>query len=191
MTSRVSTLTFFGTAFEIIVMFVSDGIINRMGLFWPLLLAQLFSLVRFFAYYYINPNSAHVYIYSCIIELIKGMYFGLAHISAVQIATRLVPANFKATSQMIYQGTFTALGTLVSGWLFGTMFNTAELTGKDESSKGNTFKSLFLLNAFICFVTILIYFYKYGIKDRVLFSKEAEERKLNAQNAPNVQVPVQ
>lgn len=176
----ITTLTFFGIAFEIIVMFVSEGILRHLGLFWPLLLAQVCSLFRFFAYYFMSNGSPHVYGLSCLFELIKGIYFGMAHISAVQIATRLAPPHLKATSQMIYQGTFNALGTLVSGLLFGAMFD-AKLKNKSEDGKDQVFESLFLLNGFICFCTILVYIYKYGVRDRVLFNRETEEAKLGMQ----------
>lgn len=175
----ITTLTFFGISCEILVMFVSEGIINRMGLFWPLLLAQACAFVRFVAYYSLPHDSPHTYGLSCIFELIKGIYFGLAHISAVQIATRLAPAHLKATSQMIYQGTFNALGSLVSGLLFGIMFD-AQLKGGEEDDKGGMFGYFFLLNSLLCMITILLYVYKYGLRDGVLTSRAREEEKLTA-----------
>lgn len=192
----ITTITFFGIAFEVIVMFISAGIIDKLGLFLPLLLAQLFSLIRFAAYYVLSEDSKHVYGYSCIFEFIKGIYFGLAHISAVQIATKLAPPNLKATSQMIYQGTFTALGSLVSGVVFSLLFD-AKLKGDNEENKGDVFRTLFLTNGVVSCATILLYIYKYGIKDKVLFSRDKEEEKLNeaqikhaSQTAPPSSVPV-
>ena len=178
--SPVTALTIFGISFEVLVMFVSKGIIQKLGLFWPLLLAQLFALFRFMAYYMMDIKSKHVYGMSCVFELIKGIYFGLAHISAVQIATRLAPDDLKASSQMIYQGTFNALGSLVSGFVFGRMFDPKKKSG---SEKAAMFSAFFLVNAAMCAVTIGVYVYKYGLMDRVLFSRQAEDEKLNQANS--------
>lgn len=175
----ISALTFFGIVFEILVMFISEPILNKLGFFWPLLLAQICSLVRFFAYYAISSDNPHAYGLSCIFEFIKGIYFGLAHISSVQIATRLAPPHLKATSQMIYQGTFNALGSLIGGYVFGKMFDSV-LKNNKGSGEEDVFRQIFMINGLVSFVTILIYFYKYGIRDRVLFNREAEEAKLNA-----------
>ncbi|KAI5168298.1 hypothetical protein PAEPH01_0011 [Pancytospora epiphaga] len=180
----ISAVTIFGIAFEVLVMFVSEPILNKLGFFWPLLLAQLCSLVRFFAYYAISPNNPHTYGLTCIFEFIKGIYFGMAHISAVQIATRLAPPHLKATSQMIYQGTFNALGSLIGGYVFGGMFNS--VSGAKEEEKVDAFRQLFMINGIISFITILVYFYKYGIRDKVLFNREAEEAKLNAASIESV-----
>lgn len=171
----ITALTIFGTFFEIVVMFVAQPILSKLGFFWPLLIAQVCSLFRFFAYYTLSADNPHTYAICCFIELIKGLYFGLAHISAVQIATSLAPPHLKATSQMIYQGTFNAMGSLMGGFIFGKMFDSV----KDSAQEG-VYRQLFLINGFISFITILVYFYKYGIKDRVLFNREAEEEKLGA-----------
>lgn len=175
----ITALTFFGIGFEVLVMFVSKGIIDRFGLFWPLLVAQMCALVRFFAYFTLKPGNPHAYGLSCAYELIKGVYFGLAHISAVQIAMKLSPTHLAATSQMIYQGTFNALGSLVSGLVFGMMFGSKLKSGSGNSLE-TMFGRFFLVNALICMITILVYVYKYGVKDGVLFSRQAEDAKLNA-----------
>lgn len=172
----VSTLTIFGITFEMLFMFCSGSILKKFGLFLPLLAAQLVALSRFIAYYVIDYKSDHVYAYSCLFELVKGSYFGLAHMSAIQIATKLAPPYLRATSQMVYQGTFNALGALFSGYFFGRMFNSKLKAGND--CLDDAFRNFFILNAAIASLTILAYVYKYGIKDRVFFNREAEERKL-------------
>lgn len=173
----MSVLLLFGTAFEIIIMFFSQIILEKMGLFWPLLLAQIFSLIRFAAYYLLPINYSHKYLLSCLFELIKGLYFGLAHMSAVQIASKLAPSNLRTTSQMIYQGTFNALGSLVSGYFFGYIFDQS-IKGGNLEAKKFAFQRLFLINFFISFITCGLYFLKYGVIDKVLFSRNAENEKL-------------
>lgn len=175
----IATLATFGIVFEMVIMFLSEGILNRLGFFGPLILAQTVSLARFMAYYLISPQNTHVYGLSCLFELLRGIYFGLIHISSVHIAPRLAPPHLKATSQMIYQGTFSALGSLVSGYIFGDMFE-SKIKGNSLEAREAVYKQIFLINSLITFVTILVCFIKYGLKDRVLFSREAEEAKLSS-----------
>ncbi|OQS53476.1 hypothetical protein EHP00_624 [Ecytonucleospora hepatopenaei] len=177
----ISTFTVFGTFFEIMSMFFSGGIIRRFGYFLPLLFAQIISLVRFYAYYTLDKKGKHVFLWSCLIELIKGIYFGLAYISAFQIAARLAPSYLSATSQMIFQGVFNALGSLVSGKAFSLIFGDT-LKGKSDKAASKSeikaFENLFLVNIIIMSITILIFVIKYGVIDGVLTSREKEERKL-------------
>ncbi len=173
----MSVLLFFGTFFEVTVMFFSHVIIEKFGLFLPLLIAQIFSLVRFFAYFALPYNSKYKYGLSCLFELIKGLYFALAHMSGVQIASKLAPSNLCTTSQMIYQGTFNALGSLFSGYFFGYIFDKS-IKGNDINTKRDAFNRLFLINIFISFITSLVYFLKYGIIDKILFNKSLENKKL-------------
>ncbi|KAI5149668.1 hypothetical protein ENBRE01_1050 [Enteropsectra breve] len=173
----ITTLTIFGISFEIFVLFVADKIQSGLGLFWPLLIAQIFALFRFFAYYFLPSDSFHAYGLSCIFELIKGMYFGMAHISAVQIATKLAPSSLRATAQMLYSGVFNALGSIISGFVFGKMFKTGGDSMDDDDDA--VFRRVFLYNGAICFLTILLYVYKYGVKDRVLTSRENENIKMS------------
>lgn len=181
----ISTFTVFGTFFEITSMFLSGPIIRKLGYFMPLLLAQIISLVRFYAYYSMDKKGKHVFLWSCLIELVKGVYFGLAYISAFQIAARLAPDYLSATSQMIFQGVFNALGSLVSGKAFSVIFG--DTLGKQKAGQGATkeeiksFETLFLVNICIMSATILLFIIKYGIIDGVLTNREKEEQKLTYQ----------
>lgn len=174
----IATLTTFGIVLEVAVLFFSEQIIDRLGYFWPLIIAQLVSIIRFLAYYLIPSTSKHVYGLSCIFELLRGVYFGLIHISSVHIAPGLAPSHLKATSQMIYQGTFSALGSLVSGYIFGDMFKD-KISDSSILEREAVYKQIFLINTIISCITILVCFIKYGIKDRVLFDRCKEDEKLN------------
>ncbi|ELA41782.1 uncharacterized protein VICG_01134 [Vittaforma corneae ATCC 50505] len=176
----IGTLTTFGIVFEMAVMFVADKILDRLGYFWPLILAQVVSMVRFLAYYLISSSNEHVYGLSCLFELLRGVYFGMIHISSVHIAPKLAPPHLKATSQMMYQGTFAAMGSLVSGYLFGDMFKSRLTKDSAPEERENVYKLIFLINFGISLATVAICFIKYGLIDRVLFSRERENRKLNS-----------
>lgn len=176
----IATLTTFGIVFEMGVMFVADRVLDRLGYFWPLILAQIVSMVRFLAYYLIPSSSEHVYGLSCVFELLRGIYFGMIHISSVHIAPKLAPPHLKATSQMMYQGTFAAMGSLVSGYLFGDMFKSRLTEDSTPEEREAVYKLIFLINFGISLVTVAICFVKYGLVDKVLFSREREHRKLNS-----------
>lgn len=186
----ISTFSIFGTFFEIMSMYFSEKIIHKLGYFWPLLIAQLISLVRFFAYYSMDKNGKHVFLYSCFIELIKGAYFGLAHISGFVIAAKLAPPYLAATSQMIFQGVFNALGSIVSGKAFTYAFgNNLRQTGDIASAEEvQSFELLFLVNICISSFTIGLFIIKYGFIDKILFDRNKEKEKLTyVETTPNEQ----
>jgi len=175
----IATLATFGIIFEVGVMFIADKIIDRLGYFWPLIIAQMVSMLRFLAYYVMPSTSEHVYGFSCIFELLRGVYFGMIHISSVHIAPNLAPSHLKVTSQMMYQGTFAALGSLVSGYLFGDLFKSKLNEDSSEEERERVYKLIFLINFIISLMTIAVCFVKYGLIDKVLFSREKEQEKLS------------
>lgn len=176
----IATLATFGIVFEIVVMFLADKIIDALGYFWPLIIAQLVSTVRFLSYYALSSTNKHVYGLSCLFELFRGVYFGMIHISSVHIAPNLAPPHLKATSQMIYQGTFAALGSLVSGYIFGDLFKSKLDSETSDAERERVYKLIFLINFAISVFTIMLCFIKYGLIDKVLFSRQKEEQKLNS-----------
>lgn len=175
----VSTLATAGVVFEIIILFLADKILNSIGHFLPLLLAQFIALSRFLAYYLISPSNPYVFEISCAIELLRGMYFGLIHISSVYIAMKMAPPHLRTTSQMIYQGTFSALGFLISGQLFGGMFKSKLEHELELENKASIYREIFLINIIISLLTVGICTIKYGFIDKVLFNKELENKKLS------------
>ncbi|ORE00563.1 hypothetical protein A0H76_2833 [Hepatospora eriocheir] len=176
----VSTITMAGTFFEIITMYYSQSIIRMFGYFKPLLVAQLISVLRVYLYYRVDKRMKHGYAYTCAVELLKGFYFGITQIAGFAIAVKLTPPNLMATSQMMYQGTFLALGAIASGTIFGRLFD-GHLKNPEAGfdQKLESFKNLFLLTIYISIATILIYIVKYGFIDKILFSREKEEEKLS------------
>ncbi|MEN9439616.1 MAG: hypothetical protein RL613_1115 [Fusobacteriota bacterium] len=108
----LATTAIFGVSLEIFILYNSKWITKRFGLYWPLLFAQIFQLLRFCCCFVLNHDSTYTFAFVCIFELIKGLDFGLTQASAVQIATLLSLPHIKTTSQMIYSGTFTGLASV-------------------------------------------------------------------------------
>ncbi|KAL6122612.1 MFS transporter protein [Nucleospora cyclopteri] len=177
----ISTFATFGTFFEILSMYFSESIINFLGYFKPLLIAQLISLIRFYAYFVMDKKGKNVFGWCCLIELLKGLYFGLAHISGFAIASRLAPSYLTVTSQMIFQGVFNVMGSLVSGKLFAYFFEESLKKKKDDPvtvEEVQAFESLFAINMLIALFTISIFIVKYGVMDKILTNNKKEKEKL-------------
>jgi hypothetical protein len=163
----VSTTTMFGVSLEIVILYNSQYITSRFGLYWPLLFAQISQLLRFLFYYGMGYENPHAFIMVSVFELMKGLNFGFAHTSGVQLATTLCPAHLKATSQMIYQSTFIGLASMVAGFIFGSIFNEKKMKSKTSSigDKVPMFKMFFFVNIIINSFSIAMFVWKYGLKD--------------------------
>lgn len=186
--SPVGTTTQCGMLFEVVLLFYSPKITQKMGLVWPILISQLFQVFRVFCYFILNHTNEHVFMYSCLIELTRGVYFGLLSPAAVQMATNLCPPHLKSTSQMIYQGTFTALGAFAGGHIFGKLFDKAALSSKDVplETKVADFSRFFLVNTCFAAVTTALFVYKYLIMDKIRGHNADTEKQaiIEAQSEP-------
>ncbi|KAF9763006.1 hypothetical protein NGRA_1587 [Nosema granulosis] len=177
----IATANMFGIFLEVLIFFTSSFIINKFGYFWPLFFAQVAQLTRFAAYWLLQYDSSNAYFFVCSFELLKGLNFGLTHCSAVQLATRLCPPHLKATSQMLYQGTFTALGSVLAGLMVRPIFKESSMKGKDIpiDIKAGSFKLFFFVNMAFTGLTLILFFYMYGIVENVLFDQANAQKKLD------------
>ncbi|KAF7682698.1 hypothetical protein TCON_2087 [Astathelohania contejeani] len=166
----LSTTTLFGVFLEIVIFYNSEQILNIFGLYWPLLFAQLAQFTRFAAYYLMDATGSQAFVWSCMFELMKGVNFGMTQISGVQLAKNMCPAHLKATSQVLYSGTFVAIGTVFAGIIFGQIFDKDTLKSKTVpiSEKKHIFMIFFIVNIIITTMSILLFLYKYGIRDGVI-----------------------
>lgn len=172
--SPIATSSMFGVLFEIIILYNAKIITGAIGLYWPLLLAQVAQVFRFIGYLNLNTGATHRFPYVCCLELMKGMNFGLTHISAVQIATSLCPVHLKTTSQTIYSGAFTGLSGVFAGWIFGSIMKGV----KDKKGRSNaepTYRLFFYVNIFITLFCILLFIYRYWFVERVLSFTRSQE----------------
>lgn len=164
---------------EIVIMFSSKAIISTMGLYWPLLIAQIVQVGRFAGYvtltYYCKGLDDDILGYKMLLlivaflELCKGINFGLTHSSAVYIANELCQSHLKATSQMVYTGAFQGLSTFFAGLFFGYLFS------KSEGNKGKgditEFRTFFMANIIISCFSCGLFLLKYGFFDGILWKR--------------------
>ncbi|KAF5141727.1 nucleoside transporter [Vairimorpha ceranae] len=178
--NTTSTANLFGILFEIVTFFTAQTIIEHLGYFWPLFLAQGAQMLRFVFYWMLPYDSDYSYAAVCGIELFKGLNFGLTHCSAVQLAQRLCPPHLKSTSQMVYQGTFTGLGSVLAGLICSVVFSGDTMKNKNlpRSKRASVFNVFFIVNMLFTALTLGLFFYMYGIVENVLFNRENAEKKL-------------
>lgn len=174
---KQSTSTFFGVALEIIIFYNSSFITDKLGLLWPIFLSQIFQALRFVCYFslsYENPNS---FAFCCFTELLKGANYSLIHTSALQLANSFSPPHLRTTSQLIYNGTFVAIGTVASGLFFRSYFS----KGIDDVEQSySEFNSAFKANIVFSLIGISFFLAKYAIYENLLFNRSNMERKLKA-----------
>lgn len=185
--SPIGTVVMCGMVFEIVLLYYSPRIIQTMGLMWPFFISQIFQVFRVACYFVLDYKNPNVFLYCCIIELTRGVYFGLLSPASVQLAVKLCPPHLKSTSQMIYQGTFTAIGSFVGGQVFGYLFSEESMKGKDVSidDKAANFRKFFLVNTLFAAATLGLFVYKYFILDSITSRGADSEKKaaiLEAQN---------
>lgn len=172
---KQSTSTFFGVALEIIIFYNSSRVSNRLGLFWPILLSQIFQLLRFIAYYNLSYENSYSFAYCCLIELMKGANYSLIHVSALQLANSFCPPHLRTTSQLIYNGVFVALGTALAGVFFKSFFTPGI---EDVEMLYGEFNVAFKWNIVFSIIGLLFFVCKYGIHENLLFNRDNADRKI-------------
>lgn len=175
----VGTTVMCGMVFEIVLLYHFPRISQAMGLIWPFFISQVFQVFRVACYFLLDYKTPDVFLYCCLIELTRGVYFGLLHPAAVQLAVNLCPPHLKSTSQMIYQGTFTALGSAAGGAIFGKLFSKERMSGDDVSmeDKAASFRLFFLVNSCFAAATTVLFVYKYFVLDSIARRGAGSEKK--------------
>jgi hypothetical protein len=147
----------FGIALEVGIFFVAKYISPLMGNYWMLVLAQTVMVVRCWAYFFM-PKSHEWYWLVYVIELLKGLSFGLAHSAAIKIANEAAPEGLEATAQALYNSVYVQLPTVIAGlvgmWAFHTF--------KDEASQ-----LIFFGTAVISSLALVLFFIKYSFDGKI------------------------
>ena len=143
----------FGMALEIFVFFVAKYISPVMGNYWMLVTAQLAMVIRCWAYYFM-PKGHEYYWLVYVVELLKGLSFGMAHSAAIKIANEAAPAGLEATAQALYNSVYVQLPTIIAGlvgmWAF-------------HQFKKSAPQIIFLGTAVISTAALALFFLKYSI----------------------------
>lgn len=147
----------FGMALEIVVFFLAKYISPFMGNYWMLVTAQLAMVVRCWAYFFM-PKSHEWYWLVYVIELLKGLSFGLAHSAAIKIANESAPEGLEATAQALYNSVYVQLPTVIAGlvgmWAFHQFKRAAP-------------QIIFFGTAVISTAALVLFFVKYSIDGKI------------------------
>lgn len=138
-----------GVIFEALIFFCSAHLIRRFGLYWILILAQLAMVVRGWSYVWMAPVPANWWIVY-LVELLKGVAFGLTQSAGIKIANDIVPSGLEATSQSLYSGMYAFLPGVIAAFVGGRIYQTF----------GST--TLFVSTAVISTVALLLFILKYS-----------------------------
>lgn len=175
-TNKHATTTMCGVALEILIFFNSGRIIRRFGLFQPMFFAMIAQTLRFVGYYAMDYKSKNTFVQCCGLELLKGLVFGLIQSSAAILVTKLAPASMKTTAQTIYHGSYIALGSVLSGVIFGFLFQRDK--NKPRAAAAAEFKNVYLVNIALSLITLGLFLFKYLLRENILFNRENAEAKL-------------
>ena len=147
----------FGMALEILVFFLAKYISPVMGNYWMLVAAQLAMVVRCWAYYFM-PKSHDWYWLVYVIELLKGLSFGMAHSAAIKIANEAAPEGLEATAQALYNSVYVQLPTIIAGlvgmWAF-------------HQFKKDAPQIMFFGTAVVSTLALALFFVKYSIDGKI------------------------
>lgn len=149
----------FGMALEIVVFFLAKYISPIMGNYWMLVTAQLAMVIRCWAYY-LMPKNHESYWMVYVIELLKGLSFGLAHSAAIKIANESAPEGLEATAQALYNSVYVQLPTVIAGlvgmWAFHQFKKAAP-------------QIIFFGTAVVSTAALVLFFVKYSIDGKIRF----------------------
>ena len=175
--SKESTLSTAAATVELFIFFNSGYILEYFGLFVPLFVALICQLVRFVAYLCLNPRHEYVFGLCCLIEVLKGISYSLIQLPAAILITKLTPPQLHSTSQVLFNGCFIALGTLISGIIFKFVF-TADSSAPFKVVR-NEYKLMFAICVLISLLTLLLFMVKYFVADNLLFNRSKADEKLS------------
>ncbi|ORD94463.1 hypothetical protein ECANGB1_665 [Enterospora canceri] len=167
----------FGNITELAVYVLSAPIVCRYGLLLPIFWSQLAQVVRFGGYFLLAADSPIRFEVVLLLEMVKGVGFGLIQSSAATLAVRLVASDMKGTAQLVYNGAFIALGTVAAGVGFLFVFNAYKATG--NMIPVAAYKAMFLIDGLLTLLCIGLMLMKYAMKDRVLFDTDRLNEKLD------------
>lgn len=172
---KQSTTILVSVPIEIFVFCKSSSIIEKIGLFWPILLSQISQLMRYICYYYLSYTNKNSFIFCCLFELLKGTNYSFIYLSSLQLADLFCPSDLRTTSQLVFNGAYIAIGTILSGFFFQFYFTSK---ADDIENVFLEYKSAFRANIIFILISIGFFVYKYGIHENLLLSNVNAKRKI-------------
>lgn len=118
---QVGNVAVFGIVLEVVILFVSPWFIRTIGIYWMLILAQLAMVLRCWAYVAIPPKPTNVY-WVYVVELLKGVAFGLTQSAGVKLSNEAAPVGLQATAQALYTSVYSQLPAVFTAFAGGRLY---------------------------------------------------------------------
>lgn len=118
--TQVAIAANFGILLELLIFGLGPIFLRLFGVYWMLLLAQVAMVVRAWAYVLLPSSSPAIYVY--LIELLKGVGFGLTQISGTKVASEEAPEELQATAQALYTTFYSILPLVATSWAGGRCY---------------------------------------------------------------------
>lgn len=174
---KKSMMVVAGNVTELIMFFVSPWIVSSIGLIFPIFLSQIFQLVRFTGYYFMDVKAGSSFEMAFFLEMFKGLNFGLMQSTASTLAAQMVSEHYRSSAQLIYSGTFVGLGAVLAGIGFKFVFDAFK--GTDGKIPVSGYKNVFLIDGILTVICIGLLLFQYAIRERIMFSRQNLQDKLD------------
>ncbi|KAF7700593.1 hypothetical protein CDIK_0970 [Cucumispora dikerogammari] len=107
---------------EILLLFNTQKLIKRYGVYTLLLFGILAQTLRIFICLFLHPTTKYKFVYVVIIEFLKGITYGVFQPAGVILAEKLASSEYKMLSQLCFSGMFNGIAFFISGLIFGWIF---------------------------------------------------------------------
>ncbi|EPZ37028.1 hypothetical protein ROZALSC1DRAFT_26549 [Rozella allomycis CSF55] len=150
-----------GVFFEIVVFFYAKPLLQKFGVRYMLLFAQVAMVLRISCYAFLPRNFELVQFAPIAYELFKGLNFGFMHAAGVQLALKLAPPELKTTAQSLFTGVFSGLSACFAG-IFGYIIQNSHKDDIISPEMAIQRSDLMLqITAYMSMVAFVVFFIKY------------------------------
>lgn len=119
---QIANATLMGLVLEIIILFCGPWLLHHLGIYWMLIGAQVAMTVRAWAYTIIPPQASLFWLFY-LVELLKGVAFGLTQSAGVKLSNDTAPEGLQATAQALYTSCYAMLPAVISAFAGGRVYH--------------------------------------------------------------------
>lgn len=153
---------------EIFVYVYAKQMKNAMGIYWIMVGSQLVGILRMAGYGFLDKTFAYAYLFTWLLELIKGFSSGMVSSSAIPIASRIAPAGCESTAQGLFSGMYSGLSNLIAGALSAAILYPLYDAAGGKDKENSDIQVMFLWVSLITLIITLLMAAKFVFIDRVM-----------------------
>lgn len=141
---------------EIAFYFMGKPLMDKLGVFWVMMIGQLTGLIRVFGYAIVPPTPKWSFV-AFFLEFLKGVNNACIVIAGVHIAHGLAPATTEATAQGFFSGVQASLGNASAGFIGGMIL---KFYRYDPLRFNKLFMHTSIFSAITCLAYAIQHFFK-------------------------------